>query len=479
MAQIILQEGVAQATPSTGNVTVYAKSDGLVYSKDDAGIETPLGGGGDTLPVADTTAVVMGSADNTKLLRFEVDGFTTGTTRVITPPNEDFTMVGVATTQTLTNKTIDGDLNTISDINYSSLASDVQTALGLGFKNKIIGGNFTTNPWQRGTSFAAIATGAYSADRWLFINTSAGVVSSLKTADAPTVAQAGVFTQHCLHIDVTTADAAVAAGDDVNIQQRIEGLNASYFGFGQAGTRNITLSFWHKHTKTGTHCVSLRNSAANRSYVAEYTQTTTDTWQKSTVTFPVDTSGTWLYDTGIGLTLTFALMAGTTFQTTANTWAAGSFTATSSQVNNLDSTSNNFKIALVQLEVGQTATAFDNRSYSQEKALCTYYFWRWTTPRASGCMTNGRTGSTTLADFVLSNGPMRVSPTVTFTGDLRINDTSAAAAVTSVSNVDYNSASGSSYVFLTASGGGLTAGRGCVICDGGANTATLSASAEL
>lgn len=45
MAQITLPEGAAASTPSSGNVTLYAKADGLLYSKDDAGVETPLGGG--------------------------------------------------------------------------------------------------------------------------------------------------------------------------------------------------------------------------------------------------------------------------------------------------------------------------------------------------------------------------------------------------------------------------------------------------
>ena len=39
-------EVTAPSTPATGKVAVYAKSDGLMYSKDDAGLETALGGGG-------------------------------------------------------------------------------------------------------------------------------------------------------------------------------------------------------------------------------------------------------------------------------------------------------------------------------------------------------------------------------------------------------------------------------------------------
>jgi hypothetical protein len=46
MAQIIIDEGLAPSTPSTNKVTLYAKADGLLYSKDDAGTETALSGGG-------------------------------------------------------------------------------------------------------------------------------------------------------------------------------------------------------------------------------------------------------------------------------------------------------------------------------------------------------------------------------------------------------------------------------------------------
>ena len=45
MAEVKLAEGAAAATPSANQVTLYAKADGLLYSKDDAGTETSLGGG--------------------------------------------------------------------------------------------------------------------------------------------------------------------------------------------------------------------------------------------------------------------------------------------------------------------------------------------------------------------------------------------------------------------------------------------------
>jgi len=42
MGQHLLPEGAAPSTPSTGYVSMYAKADGLLYSKDDAGVETQL-----------------------------------------------------------------------------------------------------------------------------------------------------------------------------------------------------------------------------------------------------------------------------------------------------------------------------------------------------------------------------------------------------------------------------------------------------
>jgi len=41
-----LTEGTSTATPASATVAVYAKADGLVYSKDDAGAETLMSGGG-------------------------------------------------------------------------------------------------------------------------------------------------------------------------------------------------------------------------------------------------------------------------------------------------------------------------------------------------------------------------------------------------------------------------------------------------
>jgi hypothetical protein len=53
-------------------------------------------------PFLDTDALVRGSADGSKLLRFEVDGFTTGNTRVVTIPDQNLTVPALGGTNAWT-----------------------------------------------------------------------------------------------------------------------------------------------------------------------------------------------------------------------------------------------------------------------------------------------------------------------------------------------------------------------------------------
>jgi len=59
-----------------------------------------------SLTVNDTFFVVQDDADNTRKFRFEATSITAGATRILTVPDADLTIVGTATTQTLTNKTL-------------------------------------------------------------------------------------------------------------------------------------------------------------------------------------------------------------------------------------------------------------------------------------------------------------------------------------------------------------------------------------
>lgn len=234
-------------------------------------------------------------------------------------------------------------------------------------KNKIINGNF--NIWQRGTSFAAPISGIYSADRWVYGVIGAAVHTVSRSTDVPTVAQAGILFNYSILLDCTTADASIAAADTTEMSQRIEG-----YTWATIAQRPMTLSFWVKATKTGIYCVGFRNTA-DRSYVAEYTINTTNTWEKKTIVVPASPSaGTWNYTTGLGMTISFVLASGSNNQTTAGTWQTGLFTCTSNQVNGTDSTSNDFRLAGVQLESGNVATSFEETDLGLDILKCQRYY---------------------------------------------------------------------------------------------------------
>jgi hypothetical protein len=242
-----------------------------------------------------------------------------------------------------------------------------------GFRNRIINGGMTIDQRNAGASVTNPGTSAvaYTLDRWAVRNATDAAVNVIQSTDAPTA-----DFSYSIELDVTTADTSIAAGQVYTLQQRVEGFNVVDLGFGKAGTRYFTVSFWHKHTKTGTYCAGFTNSAGNRAYPAEYTQAVADTWEQSFVTVPVDTTGTWLSTNGVGLLVYFVVAAGSDFQGTVNAWSAANTFATANQVNALDSTSNFFRITGVQLEKGSVATPFEFRSIGTELALCQRYYYK-------------------------------------------------------------------------------------------------------
>lgn len=75
-------------------------------------IDTAVAGAG-TPPFIDTTPLVRGSVDATKLLRFEVDGFTAATTHVLTPQDADYTIAGLEITNVFAVTQVIGTSNQI------------------------------------------------------------------------------------------------------------------------------------------------------------------------------------------------------------------------------------------------------------------------------------------------------------------------------------------------------------------------------
>jgi hypothetical protein len=259
----------------------------------------------------------------------------------------------------------------------------------LDLKNKIINGGLDF--WQRNITNSAAATNSYTADRWKYQKSGSMVHTIDRQADVPS-SSSNIYS---MRLDCTTVDSSIGAGDFTVIGQNIEGNVLRTFK-----GKKMVLSFWVKSTKTGTFCIAFGNSAANRSLIKEYTVSASDTWEKKTIRITHDASGTWLYDTGIGMRVEFVLACGSTFQNAANTWVNGNFLATSNQVNACDNVANNFllsDIVFVEDNEGQTRDpefVFAGRDYFEELQLCKRYYEK-----------GGQTfpGSTTPHTFVFSN----------------------------------------------------------------------------
>jgi len=232
--------------------------------------------------------------------------------------------------------------------------------------NYIINGDMAIA--QVGTSFAAVASGTYNLDCWVYAKSGDAVHTITQDTTVPT----GTPFKYSLKLDCTTADSSIAAGDYCLFGQRIEGYN-----FVPMVGKTVTLSFWVSDSKIGIHCVTFLNSGADRSYVAEYTINVANTLEFKTITVPMNFSGgTWDYTTGIGLSIYFTLSCGSTYQTTANAWQTGCYYATANQVNGTDSTDNNFYITGVGLNDGSVAMPFRlcGGSRATEIILCQRYY---------------------------------------------------------------------------------------------------------
>lgn len=239
-------------------------------------------------------------------------------------------------------------------------------------KNLIINGGFDI--WQRGTIETSITTETYLADRWFWNKTGSVIVTCQRVTNSG-VPEGQVS---YLQTTVTTVDTSITAGEYGHIAYQIEGRDCSPNGWHLTDTdahHSMTLSFWHAHTKTGINCVAFRDDGVNVSYVAEYTQAVADTWEKTTITIPAPTIGTWEVDNGIGLRIAFCTAVGTTYQTTADAgWQSGNYIGTSNQVNNHNDMTNHIRFSGVQLEVGDVVTPFEQRSFAEELALCKRYY---------------------------------------------------------------------------------------------------------
>jgi hypothetical protein len=232
---------------------------------------------------------------------------------------------------------------TVSD---NTVALDRKTATPL-----IINGDMQIA--QRGTSVTGItATGYYTIDRFLTGLTSLGTWTQSQSTDVPS----SQGFSNSFKLDCTTADASPASTDNIAIMQRFEGQNLQMLKKGTSDAESVTVSFWVKTNKTGTYVLELRDADNVRIICKTYTVDSANTWEKKVLSFAGDTTGTLTNDENLSFHARWWLGAGSDFTsgTLQTTWGAQSNAnrAVGQTVNLADSTSNDWYITGVQLEVG-------------------------------------------------------------------------------------------------------------------------------
>jgi len=327
---------------------------------------------------------------------------------------------------------------------------------------------------QRGTSQSGITNTvgpAYVADRFAWEEN--GTMSSVFTMSQETDVPTGQGFTKSLKLDCTTADTP-ATTERIRIEQKFEGQNLQLLKKGTASAESTTLAFWVKSNKTGTYIANFTDEDNTRIISKAYTIDVADTWEKKIINYAGDTTDPFVYDNSTSLVVKWFLCAGASLQsgTLADTWqdyTNANFCV--GQVNFADSTSNEFFLTGVQLEVGtytsSTLPPFQFETYGANLARCQRYYQKLTgSYEAYGQIMNGHyQGTTQFQGAVVYPVEMRTAPSISAT-QTSSNDSSSAYAVANggTDYIDqlilYTENAKSTLIYTDSSASGTSGGAG-------------------
>jgi len=318
-----------------------------------------------------------GSDDDGRTLTYSDSKFTdVFLNGVLLDPNSDYNAT-TGTSIVLTSGATAGDIvevisfDTFSVFNGNFTTENLNTEsinggqIG-GRRNLIINGAMQVA--QRGTS--STSQSIQTVDRFGIQNGGIGAFTQLQSTDAPD------GFSNSFKLDCTTADPSPAASDYLYIYTRLEAQDLQQLAYGTSGAKTCMLSFYVKSNKTGSFTFNARQPDNSfRMYSKNVTISSANTWERVSVELPSDASGLINNDNGFGLEIALWLNSGSDYSGgSEQSWGAD--TATNKYLGTLDlgaSTSDEFFITGVQLEVGSVATKFEHRSYGDELALCQRY----------------------------------------------------------------------------------------------------------
>ena len=249
----------------------------------------------------------------------------------------------------------------------------------LSHRNIIINGAMTVA--QRSSGTVAVSDGSNESYQTLdrfkfgFGNSAAGAANISQSTDAPTTL--GFTKSH--KTDVTTVNTTASGQQVIQMFYRIEGQDIRNSGWNHLSSSSfLTLSFYFKTTKTGTSKLPIMfrtRHGTNYYYVKNVTVTDPTNWNRYTVKVPGNSNLTINDLTTSGMSLNITYYSGPDKDTSSEgSWGSTNAYSTSESTNYFDSTSNDMFITGVQLEVGETATSFEHRSFADEIQRCQRYY---------------------------------------------------------------------------------------------------------
>ena len=286
-----------------------------------------------------------------------------------------------------------------------------------------------------------------------------------------------------LKVDVTTADTSLASAQYAQIKTKIEAQDLQILAYGTSAAKTLTVSFYVRSNKTGDYGFAIQQSDNSFKQVSsQYTISSADTWERKTITIVGDTSGVINNDTGDGFILLWGLASGTdrTSGSVRSTWTAhaSADTYAGQGVNLLDSTSNEWYLTGVQVEVSDYVTDFEHLSFTDELARCKRYFQRY--PQGGdgySAITNGYCNQTGKMQSGFTFPNMKAAPSVTYSGNMRVLHEATASAVGSsdIANGSENSV----LLRINSTGTGFTVGNGGTLTQENDTDAGITLSADL
>ena len=244
----------------------------------------------------------------------------------------------------------------------------------LSFRNKIINGSMMV--FQRGVGtndYSAGHDGYYAgiADRWAIrAHASMGTQTYSQNINSPN------NFGNSQRIYTTGADGG-NAGKYYVYDTKLEGQDLQDFEKGTSTAKPFTLSFYVKCNINRVFTCELRDLDNGRACVQQYT-TTNSNWNRYELTFPADTTGKFDNDKNASLWVRFWLSAGFNFKsgTSQTTWGSVSdANICPGQTGDLGGRVGDYwYVTGVQLEVGDTATPFEQRSFMNELERCRRYY---------------------------------------------------------------------------------------------------------